>query len=111
RSLALLAFACLAAAVSERALSAQAQVPAPASSEAAGPSVGSKNFTESILLADLLQLQAQRAHLSLAHRRAMGGSAILWQALLSGSIDVYPEYTGTLTQQFLRDLPSPVSAR
>jgi osmoprotectant transport system permease protein len=68
-------------------------------------SVGSKNFTESIILADILQLDAQRRGLTLTHHRAMGGSAILWQALLQGSIDAYPEYTGTLTEQLLRGLP------
>ncbi|HEX4025659.1 MAG TPA: glycine betaine ABC transporter substrate-binding protein [Steroidobacteraceae bacterium] len=71
----------------------------------AGPGIGSKNFTESIILADILQLQAQRRGLSLIHHRAMGGSAILWQALLDGSIDAYPEYTGTITQQLLHGLP------
>ncbi|HEY7929933.1 MAG TPA: glycine betaine ABC transporter substrate-binding protein [Steroidobacteraceae bacterium] len=72
----------------------------------AGPtaSVGSKNFTESLILADLLQLEAQRRGLTLVHRRAMGGSAILWQALLAGSIDAYPEYTGTLRAQLLPGL-------
>lgn len=63
--------------------------------------VGSKNFTESLILADLLQLEAQRRGLTLLQRRAMGGSAILWQALLSGNIDAYPEYTGTLRAQLL----------
>ena len=67
-------------------------------------SIGSKNFTESLILADLLQLQAQRSGLTLIHHRAMGGSAILWQALLNGSIDAYPEYTGTLRAQLLPGL-------
>lgn len=74
------------------------------------PVVGSKDFTESIILGELLQLEASRHGLTLAHRRAMGGSAILWQALRAGSIDVYPEYTGTLTQELLADLPHPISA-
>jgi len=69
-------------------------------------SIGSKNFTESIILADILQDEAQRRGLSLTHHRAMGGSAILWQALLNGSIDAYPEYTGTITQQLLHGLPA-----
>jgi osmoprotectant transport system permease protein len=72
-------------------------------------SVGSKNFTESVVLAEILRLDAQQHGLSLQHRRAMGGSAILWQALRQGSIDVYPEYTGTLTQELLRGLPSAAS--
>jgi osmoprotectant transport system permease protein len=73
--------------------------------EAAPLSIGSKNFTESVILAEVLRLEAQRRGLTLVHRRAMGGSAILWEALSQGSIDAYPEYTGTLTHELLRDLP------
>jgi osmoprotectant transport system permease protein len=67
--------------------------------------LGSKNFTESVILAELLRLDAAGRGLTLEHRRAMGGSAILWKALLEGSIDVYPEYTGTLRRELLTDLP------
>jgi len=74
------------------------------------PSVGSKFFTESILLADLLQLEARRQGLDLAQQRAMGGTAILWQALLRGSIDVYPEYTGTLSEQLLHGAAASASS-
>jgi len=67
--------------------------------------IGSKNFTESIVLAEMLRLDAQRHGLGIEHRRAMGGSAILWKALLEGGIDAYPEYTGTLRRELLSDLP------
>lgn len=67
--------------------------------------VGSKNFTESIILAEMLRLDGARRGLEVEHRRAMGGSAILWQALLEGSIDAYPEYTGTIRRELLRDVP------
>lgn len=70
-----------------------------------GVRIGSKNFTESIVLAEMLRLDAQRHGLQLEHRRAMGGSAILWKALLEGEIDAYPEYTGTLRRELLHDLP------
>lgn len=72
-------------------------------------SVGSKNFTESLILAEILRLEAQRHGLTLVHQRALGGTAILWQALIEGSIDVYPEYVGTLTQELLQGLPQPVN--
>jgi len=72
--------------------------------------VGSKNFTESIILGEILRLDAGRQGLRVEHRRAMGGSAILWQALLEGGIDVYPEYTGTLRRELLPDLPPDASA-
>ncbi|GAC1632323.1 MAG: glycine betaine ABC transporter substrate-binding protein [Nevskia sp.] len=67
--------------------------------------IGSKNFTESIVLAEILRLDAARAGLKVEHHRAMGGSAILWQALQDGSIDAYPEYTGTLSQELLHGVP------
>jgi len=71
--------------------------------------IGSKFFTESVILGELLRLDAERHALTIEHHRAMGGSAILWQALLEGGIDAYPEYTGTLTQELLHDLPQPVT--
>jgi osmoprotectant transport system permease protein len=74
------------------------------------PAVGSKFFTESLLLADLLQLSAQRQGLTVAHQRAMGGTAILWQALLTGAIDAYPEYTGTLREELLHGVRGPLDA-
>lgn len=81
----------------------------PASGASQGLSVGSKNFTESVILGEMLRLDAQHRGLNIEHHRAMGGSAILWQALRQGSIDAYPEYTGTLTQELLRGLPPAAS--
>jgi osmoprotectant transport system substrate-binding protein/osmoprotectant transport system permease protein len=85
---------------------ATAAAPQAAQSGSAPARVGSKNFTESLILADILQLVAQRHGLTLVQRRAMGGSAILWQALLRGAIDVYPEYSGTLTEELLHGVPA-----
>lgn len=76
----------------------------------AAPRIGSKNFTESVLIGELLRADAARRGLAIEHRRALGGSAILWQALLDGAIDAYPEYTGTLTRELLHDLTPPVTA-
>lgn len=72
----------------------------------AAPRIGSKNFTESLILAEMLRLDAASHGLKIEHRRAMGGSAILWKALLGGDIDAYPEYTGTLRRELLHDLPA-----
>ena len=71
--------------------------------------IGSKNFTESIVLAEILRLDGQRHGLEIEHRQALGGSAILWQALQEGSIDAYPEYTGTLVRELLHGLPPDAS--
>ncbi|MEO7325927.1 MAG: glycine betaine ABC transporter substrate-binding protein, partial [Dokdonella sp.] len=66
--------------------------------------IGSKNFTESIVLAEIVRLEGARHDLVLEHRQALGGTRILWRALQEGSVDVYPEYTGTLTQELLPGL-------
>jgi osmoprotectant transport system permease protein len=36
------------------------------------------------------------------HRRELGGTRVLWDALLAGEIDVYPEYTGTIAEELVR---------
>ena len=64
--------------------------------------VGSKNFTESVLLGEIARISAGEAGHPVQHRRALGGTRILWRALLDGQFDVYPEYTGTLSQEILQ---------
>ena len=70
---------------------------------AAGPEVrvGSKAFTESIVLGELVTRAAASAGTRAEHRRALGGTRVLWEALLRGEIDLYPEYTGTLAREIL----------
>lgn len=63
--------------------------------------VGSKTFTESVVLGELARLAAERRGVLLLHRRELGGSRILFEALRRGEIDVYPEYTGTLIYELL----------
>jgi osmoprotectant transport system permease protein len=65
--------------------------------------VGSKRFTESYLLGELATQRMQAvAGVSAVHRQGLGNTAILFSALKSGAIDVYPEYTGTLAFELLR---------
>ena len=71
---------------------------APAS---AAVQVGSKAFTESYVLAEMVVQAMERAGLQANHRPGMGGTIILWQALRSGGIDSYPDYTGTISEQIL----------
>jgi osmoprotectant transport system permease protein len=66
--------------------------------------IGSKNFTESIVLGDIVSLEAGRHGLQSEHRKALGGTRILWRALTEGSIDLYPEYTGTLVRELVPGL-------
>ena len=67
--------------------------------------IGSKQFTESVILGELALASAREVGVTAVHRRELGGTSILWTALLHGDIDVYPEYTGTLTQELLQDMP------
>jgi osmoprotectant transport system permease protein len=58
--------------------------------------IGSKNFTESHLLGEMLALLAE-AHttLEVEHRSGLGGTLVCFTALVEGTIDLYVEYTGT----------------
>jgi len=68
--------------------------------------VGSKNFTEQIVLAELFAQQIE-AHSTLRVERRvnLGGTLLCHQALVSGKIDLYPEYTGTALTAVLNDPP------
>ena len=63
--------------------------------------VGSKQFTESAILAEVIRAQLEDAGVAVTHRAGLGGTRILWESLLNGEIDIYPEYTGTLIQEIL----------
>jgi len=64
--------------------------------------VGSKSFTESVILGDMAAGLARSAGARTEHRRQLGGTEVLFRALATGAIDVYPEYTGTLYEEILR---------
>lgn len=61
--------------------------------------VGSKKFTESVILGETAAQLLRHDGIPARHRREMGGTRVLWDALLHGDIDVYPEYTGTLREE------------
>ncbi len=65
--------------------------------------VGSKKFTESVILGDTVKLLLESDGHRVEHKKQLGGSRILFDALESGEIDVYPEYTGTLLRELLAD--------
>ena len=68
--------------------------------------VGSKNFTESMILGELIaqQLEATTS-LKVERRFYLAGTYICHQALLAGRIDIYPEYTGTALSAILKQKP------
>ena len=61
--------------------------------------VGSKKFTESVILGEMMRLLTEEAGLKVAHYREFGGTRIVFDALAAGEIDIYPEYTGTITAE------------
>jgi osmoprotectant transport system permease protein len=65
--------------------------------------VGSKKFTESYVLGEIAKRTLNGAGIAVEHRQGMGGTIILWQALRSAQIDLYPEYTGTIAEEILKD--------
>ena len=65
--------------------------------------VGSKRFTESYVLGEILAQTAARAGEAVEHRPGLGNTAILFEALSRGAIDAYPEYTGTIAREILKE--------
>src|SRR5437762_13942984 len=69
--------------------------------------VGCKNFTEQIILGELIAQQIEnKTHLPVERRFYLGGTYIAHQSILAGRIDVYPEYTGTALNAVLKLQPS-----
>ncbi len=77
-----------------------------AASAAAGAAetvvVGSKRFTESYILGAILREAAARAGARAEFEPGLGNTGIVFAALRSGAIDVYPEYTGTIAREILK---------
>jgi osmoprotectant transport system substrate-binding protein len=69
--------------------------------------VGSKNFTEQLVLGEIIAQQIERkTHLPVERRFYLAGSYICHQSILSGRIDIYPEYTGTALTAILKLPPA-----
>jgi osmoprotectant transport system substrate-binding protein len=65
--------------------------------------VGCKNFTEQIILGELIAQQIEhKTHLPVERRFYLGGTYIAQQSILAGRIDIYPEYTGTALTAVLK---------
>ena len=77
------------------------------STKSSGLSIGSKNFTEQLVLGELLaQYLARFTSVPIEKRFYLAGTYICQQALLSGRIDMYVEYTGTALVAILKQPPS-----
>ncbi len=78
-----------------------------AGSAGGGIVVGSKNFTEQVVLGEILSNMIEtRAGIPVTRRLNLGGTFICHQALLAGEIDLYVEYTGTALTAILRGSPA-----
>ena len=64
--------------------------------------VASKSFTESVILAELLRQLAVDSGSASEHISQLGGTRIVWNALLAGEVDAYVDYSGTLQQEILQ---------
>ncbi|MBI4420240.1 MAG: ABC transporter substrate-binding protein [Gemmatimonadetes bacterium] len=74
--------------------------------------IGSKNFTESVILGELLAQQLERAGIPVERKLNLGGTFVCHQAMVAGQLDAYVEYTGTAYSAVLKlpvsGDPSPV---
>lgn len=69
--------------------------------------VGSKNFTESYLLGEIVAQLLEGEGIAVTRRFGLGGTLICYEALVSGEIDLYVEYTGTITEVILSTAVAP----
>ncbi len=63
--------------------------------------IGSKVFTESVILGEIARDLIHEAGVPAQHRRELGGTQVLFHALEADELDVYPEYTGTISGEIL----------
>jgi osmoprotectant transport system permease protein len=63
--------------------------------------IGSKRFTESYILGEVLRRQVEGIT-AVEHKPGLGSTGIVFAALNAGSIDLYPEYTGTIAKEILK---------
>ena len=74
----------------------------PSSCRTSAPRIGSKAFTESVVLGEVLRLLAEDEGTIAVHHHQMGGTRIVFDYLVAGDIDVYPDYTGTVALEILQ---------
>jgi osmoprotectant transport system permease protein len=73
--------------------------------------IGSKAFTESVILGEMMTEMLEIEAIAVTHRRELGGTRVLWNGLQTGDVDAYVEYTGTLLLEILRASPATDATR
>lgn len=79
--------------------------PQPAPADTAPVRIGSKNFTEAILVAELYALALEDAGIRVERKFNLGATPVAHTALVNGEIDLYPEYTSTGLLEVLKQAP------
>lgn len=68
--------------------------------------VGSKNFSEQLILGEIIAQHLEKTlHVRVQRKLDLGGTLLAHQSLLNGQIDLYPEYTGTALTTILKQPP------
>src|SRR5262245_51800204 len=67
--------------------------------------IGSKNFTEQVILGELLAQEIERAGIPVDRKLNLGGTFVCHEAIIAGKIDTYVEYTGTAYTAILKKTP------
>ena len=78
----------------------------PISSQRKQVAIGSKKFTESVVLGEVVRMLVKDAGVGATHFRELGGTRLVFDALVNGDIDIYPEYTGTISQEIIGESES-----
>lgn len=69
--------------------------------------VGSKNFTEQVILGEIAAQALEAEGVRVVRKLDLGGTFVCHQALTAGELDLYPEYTGTAFTAILKETPVP----
>ena len=68
--------------------------------------VGSKNFSEQLILGEIIAQHLEKTmHAKVIRKLDLGGTLLAHQAIVKGEIDIYPEYTGTALTAILKGAP------
>ncbi len=73
--------------------------------------VGSKNFTEQVILGEIAAQTLEAEGLRVERKLDLGGTFVCHEALTAGELDLYPEYTGTAFTAILKEKPVSDPAR
>ena len=66
--------------------------------------IASKDFTEAVILGEVMSQMLTKEGVETTHHASLGGTPLLWKALLAGEIDIYGDYTGTVREETLSAL-------